>query len=266
MIIEHLEFSLKHKKLHNSWLIEAENIEQALKDIEKFVFLKLLKNNIPLENNPDYHLIVREVSATSNAKNISIEQIRKLQEFLSKTSAISGCKVAVIYSADLMNLNAANSCLKILEDTPKNSYILLITSRASSIISTIRSRCFKISTKSSERHSEEELYSKFIQPIADNENLNSKLEFIKQFNAKDRELWLDFTDNILLLMNRILKKSSNIDIEFSDLENKIFHALPNRDPSYLIQKFADIKKLIYNTIDYDLDLKASYILVMNELS
>lgn len=88
MIIEHLEFSLKHKKLHNSWLIEAENIKQALKDIEKFVCLKLLKNNIPLESNPDYHLIVREVSDMSNAKNISIEQIRKLQEFLSKTSAI----------------------------------------------------------------------------------------------------------------------------------------------------------------------------------
>ncbi len=264
MIIEHLEFSLKHKKLHNSWLIEAENIKQALKDIEKFVCLKLLKNNIPLESNPDYHLIVREVSDMSNAKNISIEQIRKLQEFLSKTSAISGCKVAVIYSADLMNLNAANSCLKILEDTAKNSYIFLITSRAASITSTIRSRCFKISTKLSERHAEETLYSKFIQPIADNENLDSKLEFIKQFNAKDRELWLDFIDSILRLMNRILKKSSGVNVAFSDLENKIFHRLPNHQPSYLIQKFTNIKKLIYNTIDYDLDLKASYILVVNE--
>lgn len=265
MIIEHLEFSLKHKKLHNSWLIEAEDIRQALKDIEQFICLKLFKNSIPLENNPDYHFIAREVSNTSNAKNISIEQIRKLQDFLSKTSAISGYKVAVIYSADLMNLNAANSCLKILEDTPKNSYIFLITSRASSIISTIRSRCFKISTRSSENHPQGQLYSGFIQSIAD-ENLNSKLEFIKLFNAKDRELWLDFVDNILLLMNRILKKSSNINIEFSDLENKIFYGLPSRNPSYLIQKFTDIKKLIYNTIDYDLDLKTSYILVMNEFS
>jgi len=265
MITEHLEFSLKHKKLHNSWLIEAEDIKQALKDIEQFICLKLFKNSIPLENNPDYHFIAREISGTSNAKNISIEQIRKLQDFLSKTSAISGYKVAVIYSADLMNLNAANSCLKILEDTPKNSYIFLITSRASSIISTIRSRCFKISTRSSENHPQGQLYSGFIQSIAD-ENLNSKLEFIKLFNAKDRELWLDFVDNILLLMNRILKKSSSINIEFSDLENKIFYGLPSHNPSYLIQKFTDIKKLIYNTIDYDLDLKTSYILVMNEFS
>lgn len=266
MIIEHLEFSLKHRKLHNSWLIEARDIDQALRDIEEFIRSKLLKNNIPLENNPDYHLIAREISATSNAKNISIEQIRRLQDFLSKTSAISGYKVAVIYSADLMNLNAANSCLKILEDTPKNSYIFLITSRAASIISTIRSRCFKINTKSSENHTQGGLYSKFIQSIADSKDLNSNLEFMKLFNAKDRELWLDFIDNILLLMNRILKKSSGINIEFSDLENKIFHQLPNRNLSSLIQKFTNIKKLIYNTIDYDLDLKASYILVMNEFS
>jgi len=266
MIIEHLEFNLKHKKLHNSWLIEAENLEQALKDVEEFILLKLFNNNIPLENNPDYCFISREISANSNAKNISIEQIRKLQEFLNKTSAISGYKVAVIHSADLMNLNAANACLKILEDTPKNSYIFLITSRAASIISTIRSRCFKINIKPLENHTPKELYFKFIQPIADNENVNSKLEFMKLFNTKDRELWLDFTDNMLLLMNRILKKSSNIDVEFSDLENKIFHALPNRNPSYLIQKFADIKKLIYNTIDYDLDLKTSYVLVVDEFS
>lgn len=266
MIIEHLEFSLKHKKLHNSWLIEADNIEQALKDVEEFTRSKLFKNNIPLENNPDYHFIARETGGNSNAKNIFIEQIRKLQDFLSKTSAISGYKAAIIYSADLMNLNAANSCLKILEDTPKNSYIFLITSRAASIISTIRSRCFKISTRSFENHTQGELYSKFIQSIADNENLNSKLELIKLFNAKDRELWLDFIDNILLLMNRILKKSSGIEVKFSELENKIFYGLPHRNPSYLVQKFTDLRKLIYNTIDYDLDLKASYVLVASEFS
>ncbi len=260
MIIENLELSLKHRKLHNSWLIEAEDIKQTLNDIEQFICLKLFKNSIPLENNPDYHFIARETSATSNAKNISIEQIRKLQDFLSKTSAISGYKVAVIYAADLMNLNAANSCLKILEDAPKNSYIFLITSRAASIISTIRSRCFKINVSSSQPHSINELYLQFIQPIANNETL----DFINRFTTKDRELWLDFIDNLLLLLNRILKKSANVNIELLDLENKIFDKLPNKHPSYLLQKFTDIKKLIYNTVDYDLDLKTSYILVVNE--
>ncbi|APZ29733.1 PRK06581 family protein [Rickettsia conorii] len=262
MIIERLEFNLKHNKLYNSWLIEAENIEQVLKDLEEYIYIKLFKNSIPLENNPDYHFIARETSATSNAKNISIEQIRKLQDFLSQTSAISGYKVAIIYSADLMNLNAANSCLKILEDAPKNSYIFLITSRATSIISTIRSRCFKINVRSSIHHTKNELYSEFIQSIA----YNKTLDFINRFTTKDRELWLDFIDNLLLLMNRILKKSANVNIELLHLENKIFNKLSNRHPSYLLQKFTDIKKLIYNTIDYDLDLKTSYILVVNEFS
>ncbi|AFB20767.1 PRK06581 family protein [Rickettsia canadensis] len=262
MIIERLEFNLKYNKLYNSWLIEAENIEQALKDVEDFIYVKLFKNNIPLENNPDYHFIARETSSISNVKNISIEQIRKLQDFLNKTSAVSGYKVAVIYSADLMNLNAANSCLKILEDVPKNSYIFLITSRAASIIATIRSRCFKINMRSSIHNTQNPLYSEFIQPIADDKTL----DFINRFTTKDRELWLDFIDNILLLMNRILKKSANVNIELLDLENKIFNKLSNQHPSYLLQKFTDIKKLIYNTIDYDLDLKASYILVVNEFS
>ncbi|MGX6960511.1 MAG: DNA polymerase III subunit delta' [Rickettsia endosymbiont of Pentastiridius leporinus] len=262
MLAERLEFSFNHNKLHNSWIIEAEDIEEALKDLQNFVYSKLFNDNIPLENHPDYRLITREVLSTVNTKNISIEQIRKLQEFLSKTSGISGFKVAVIYAADLMNLNAANSCLKILEDTPKNSYIFLITSRAASIISTIRSRCFKISIRSPQNHIENESYSKFIQPIANGEYLN----ILNLFGSKDRELWLDFIDNILLLMNRILKKSVGMNIQFLELENKIFQKLPASNPSYLIQKFNNIKKLIYDTVDYDLDLKASYILVISEFS
>ncbi|AFE54025.1 DNA polymerase III subunit delta' [Rickettsia typhi] len=254
MIIELLEFHLKYNKLYNSWLIEAGNIEQALQDLEEFIYIKLFKSNIMLENNPDYYFVARD-----NAKNISIGQIRKLQDFLNKTSAISGHKVAVIYTADFMNLNAANACLKILEDAPKNSYIFLITSRAASIISTIRSRCFKVNIRAPLPNVRNDLYLQFIQPIADNKTL----DFINRFTTKDRELWLGFIENLLLLMNRILKKSANFNIDLLDLENKIFNKL-NKNPSYLLQKFTDIKELIYNTIDYDLDLKTSYILVVNE--
>ncbi|AFE52619.1 DNA polymerase III subunit delta' [Rickettsia prowazekii str. GvV257] len=259
MIIELLEFYLKYNKLYNSWLIEAWNIEQTLQDLKEFIYIKFFNSNIPLENNPDYYFVARKDSYTSNAKNISIEQIRKLQDFLNKTSAISGYKVAVIYSADLMNLHAANACLKILEDTPKNSYIFLITSRAASIISTIRSRCFKVNIRSPLPNVSNDLYLQFIQPIADNKTL----DFINRFTTKDRELWLGFIENLFLLMNRILKKSVNFNIDLLDLENKIFNKL-NKNPAYLLQKFTDIKKLIYNTIDYDLDLKTSYILVVNE--
>ncbi|MFY9589329.1 DNA polymerase III subunit delta' [Rickettsia endosymbiont of Halotydeus destructor] len=264
MIIESLKFSFKQKKLYNSWLIESSDIDQSLKDVQEFICKNLLGENIALENHPDYHFVAKEISGATNAKDISITQIRKLQEFLNKSSAISGFKVAIIYQADLMNLNAANSCLKILEDTPKNSYIFLITLKAASILTTIRSRCFKISVRSPKYFIGNESYARFIKPIADYTDLNSRLAFINQFSGKDRELWLEFIDSILHLMNRIIKKSSGINVELTELEKKILNKLPTQNLSSLVDKFTNIKRLIYNTIDYDLDLRASCILLMSE--
>ncbi len=266
MIIERLKFSFNQKKLYNSWLIETEDVDQSLKDVQEFIRQKIFGENIALENHPDYYFVAKEISATANSKDISVDQIRKLQEFLNKTSAISGYKVAIIYQADLMNLNAANSCLKILEDTPKNSYIFLITLKAASILTTIRSRCFKISIRSPKYFIGNEAYAKFIKPLADYTDLNARLAFINQFSGKDRELWLEFIDNILQLMNRIIKKSSGVNIELTDLEDKILNKLPTKTPSSLLDKFTDIKRLIYNTIDYDLDLRTSCVLLMSEFS
>ncbi|MFP3034991.1 MAG: DNA polymerase III subunit delta', partial [Candidatus Tisiphia sp.] len=64
---------------------------------------------------------------------------------------------------------------------------------------------------------------------------------------------------------RITKKSLNINIEFNELENKIFNQLRSNSPDYLITKFANIKRIINNTIDYDLDLRANTIALIEEL-
>ena len=52
-------------------------------------------------------------------------------------------KFVIIDSADDLNLNAANSLLKVLEESNKNTFFILITHQISNIIPTIRSRCIK---------------------------------------------------------------------------------------------------------------------------
>ncbi len=71
---------------------------------------------------------------------------------------------------------------------------------------------------------------------------------------------------MLYLVNRITKKSLNINIEFNELENKIFNQLPSNSPDWLVTKFANVKRIINNTIDYDLDLRASTIALIEELT
>lgn len=55
-----------------------------------------------------------------------------------------GIKAAVVNNAEIMTMEAQNSILKILEEPPENTLIILSTSNSDSLLETIASRCEKI--------------------------------------------------------------------------------------------------------------------------
>ncbi|MEM9494553.1 MAG: DNA polymerase III subunit delta' [Pseudomonadota bacterium] len=75
---------------------------------------------------------------------ISVETIRKVTSFMSKTAAGGGARVAIVDTADDMNRNAANALLKILEEPPSKTTLLLLSATPGKLLATIRSRCRRI--------------------------------------------------------------------------------------------------------------------------
>ncbi len=73
-------------------------------------------------------------------KPIKVDQIRALNHFLTLTGSISG-KVVLCFQADSMNVNAANSLLKTLEEPPHGSTIILVANQPARLPITVRSRC-----------------------------------------------------------------------------------------------------------------------------
>ena len=78
------------------------------------------------------------------SKQISIEQIRKLTEFVYMTGHQNGYKIILIHPAESMNSAAANALLKKLEEPPADVLFLLVTHQAQHLLPTIRSRCQQI--------------------------------------------------------------------------------------------------------------------------
>jgi hypothetical protein len=72
---------------------------------------------------------------------LRVDEVRTLAEFAIGTRQSAPCKVGVVESADLMNLNAANALLKTLEEPPADTYLILTTSRPGRLLPTIVSRC-----------------------------------------------------------------------------------------------------------------------------
>ena len=72
---------------------------------------------------------------------ITVDEVRKLRNFFALSAADGGRRVVIVDAADDMNVNAANALLKVLEEPPANTTLLLICHQPSRILPTIRSRC-----------------------------------------------------------------------------------------------------------------------------
>ncbi len=92
---------------------------------------------------PDVYWLERETNDKNGKlkKNISIEQIRALQNKLSLRSFLDSYKIAVINEAEALSLEAANSLLKTLEEPTPKTVIIMLTTNLALLPATIASRC-----------------------------------------------------------------------------------------------------------------------------
>ncbi|KAA2315161.1 DNA polymerase III subunit delta' [Pseudooceanicola sediminis] len=72
---------------------------------------------------------------------ITVDEARKLKGFFSLSSADGGRRVVIVDAADELNTSAANALLKLLEEPPARTTLLLVTHQPSGLLPTIRSRC-----------------------------------------------------------------------------------------------------------------------------
>ncbi|GMR05871.1 MAG: DNA polymerase III subunit delta' [Gammaproteobacteria bacterium] len=75
---------------------------------------------------------------------IAIDQVRGVIPDINTRPHLSTCRLILINTAEDLNINAANSLLKSLEEPPSDSYFILISHDPGRILPTLRSRCNRI--------------------------------------------------------------------------------------------------------------------------
>ncbi|HEV8644842.1 MAG TPA: DNA polymerase III subunit delta' [Burkholderiales bacterium] len=79
------------------------------------------------------------------SRQISVDAIRALADFVATTAHRGRAKVIVIAPAEAMHPSAANALLKMLEEPPGSAtYFVLVSHRSDRVLPTIRSRCFHV--------------------------------------------------------------------------------------------------------------------------
>lgn len=107
-----------------------------------------------LGNHPDFRLVQPDSMADDTdeegtgskkekkkSEQIRVEQVRALEGFLAVGTHRGGMRVIVLDPADTMNVVTQNALLKSLEEPAPSTLFVLVTSRLTRLLPTIRSRC-----------------------------------------------------------------------------------------------------------------------------
>jgi DNA polymerase-3 subunit delta' len=78
---------------------------------------------------------------------IAVEQVRRTVSFFGSTAGEGGWRVCIVDSADELNPAGANALLKILEEPPEKSLLLVVTHAPGRLLPTIRSRCRRLTLR-----------------------------------------------------------------------------------------------------------------------
>ncbi len=114
-------------------------LERGYLKTERQKIVKAIKDGNYLSN--------EELGELKKSSVITVDDVRTVNEFLSKKSADGHWRVVLIDSVDEMNSSSANAILKILEEPPYKTMMLLVSHNPSRLLPTIRSRCAKLELK-----------------------------------------------------------------------------------------------------------------------
>lgn len=158
-------------------------------------------HSIENHSHPDYYFIEPDKSKANPI--IKIDQIRQIQQEISKMPVMSNCRMILIDDAELMNVATQNCLLKTLEEPTGLTKLILITSSFSRLLMTIRSRCMRINfDKLNEVEIERELERQNIIEakrisLISNGSLGKAFSLVRNKGLEIREEALNFFESLV---------------------------------------------------------------------
>lgn len=183
---------------------------------------------------------------TFPSKGFYVESIRALKSETKFAATEAPYRVLILFDIEFMNPSSANGFLKLLEEPPDNTVIIMTTNNIHAILQTIISRCLKLQIPLPTDDMLSKISLKMGLPNSEiaiklsNNSISKTIELSEFIDRKDRDNVLNF------LRYSIVLKSLGISAIVSDItsaknKDKIDHFL-----SMLSLWFSDANKLLHS--------------------
>jgi len=130
---------LSHPDLHFVYpTVTTEEIKQKPKSIDFIANWRLFIQENPYGGLFDWYT---KLGVQNKQGEIRVDDAQEILKSLSLKAYEGGYKIMIIWMADKLNIAASNKLLKLLEEPPEKTVLILISENEEDIIQTIRSRC-----------------------------------------------------------------------------------------------------------------------------
>ena len=122
-------------------LLAGADHERAAADPGHPIFRMVMK-----KAHPDLRVLERSINPKTGklTRDIPVDLVRDMDLALHATAARDGYKVLIVDPADELNASGANALLKLLEEPPASTVMLLVCQRPGILPRTILSRCMQL--------------------------------------------------------------------------------------------------------------------------
>ena len=224
-------------------------------------------------SNPDYLEIFPDDKDKIGIGSLrgDFDKNRGIINVLNETSLISNAKVIKINCAEKLNEEAQNFLLKILEEPPKNSHIIMLSSRPFKLKKTILSRLIRINIQQTELKNEfngnkiDSLFSEILCREYDLDAMSEKefnflsnlfgntIESLDNFNYSKERILDTWNDDYLNFRLNVLKQNIFQIIlgEFKKVNNKnlLITSLLDRERLFLfLEEIIHLQALLANKV------------------
>lgn len=186
----------------------------------------------------DITLIEKDQSEQSTKLSIGIEDVKQMQKKISLKPIKSPIKAVIIEDAHLLTTEAQNALLKVLEEPPANTILILGADAKEALIPTIRSRCQLIELEEAlPKLTEKEKTSlaEFIASLPEM-TIGDRLKKAETL-AKDKEKALAWLEKLIVVLRE------------ETINNVINPSTPLRvdDPIHILQSFQTLHTTLKTT-------------------
>ncbi len=192
-------------------------------------------------------------------KEFVVDTVRRVIEKASLSPNEASCKIFILKDCQAMNTNAQNALLKIIEDTPKNQYFLLLTTDKTKMLETILSRCVSIDVKGVS----DEVGAKYISENVDNVDYIGALELMKQAKGNIgkaissvksvevnliSEISCDICDALVSKNDYELVKITSVFFKSGDYYSALINKYYGENSEFILDKNLDIFSLVLENL------------------